>query len=359
MSAPDVDRSSSGTQTATDDTGDRSSSVITFLRRTLADPHSLPPRCSQVIDDFLYKVEQLRLPSGNARSGFEREYLEICWSIDRAPWYEAALTPQTKFTKAKNRYRDVLPFEKTRVHLLTPGGTPAGDYINANFVDSHYIACCAPVPAAIRDFWHMVWECDVHVILMLTNFVERERLKADVYWDKRGRVVDFGGVNVQLIGEAEHSASQGFTVRMLKVWRVDSKGVESPSRVVQQLQLMTWPDHGVLQDFRVVAPMLEMVNAYRQEAVRSLGVDARVVVHCSAGIGRSGTFIAIDIILRAIHSAMDPGREDGSGALLAALDVQQVVHRIRSQRPGMVQTPEQYEMVYRYLAAVLSNRQPW
>lgn len=285
------------------------------------------------------QVEQLRLPSGNARSGFEREYLEICWSIDRAPWYESALTPQTKFTKAKNRYRDVLPFDKTRVHLLNPGNTPAGDYINANFVDDHYIACCAPVPAAIRDFWHMVWECDVHVILMLTNFVERERLKADLYWDKRGARVDFDGVHVQLIGEADHPASHGFIVRMFKVWREDSKGVESSSRIVQQLQLTTWPDHGVLQDFRVVAPMLEMVNAYLQEASRSHGVDARVVVHCSAGIGRSGTFIAIDIILRAMRGALAVNREDSSGALLAALDVQQVVHRIRSQRPGMVQTP--------------------
>lgn len=343
-------------------------SGIAFLRETFSRPQSLSPSCVRVVQDFLYKVralviscnelqllrvltaasrcdqsrvqvDQLRLPSGNARSGFEREYLEICWSIDNAPWYEAALTPQTKFTKAKNRYRDVLPFEKTRVHLLNPEHTPAGDYINANFVDSHYIACCAPIPSAICDFWHMVWECDVHVILMLTNFVERERLKADLYWDKHGKCVDFKGVRVQLIGEEDHPASHGFTVRSFKVWRVDRSGAESPSRIIQQLQLTIWPDHGVLQDFRVIAPMLEMVNAYRQEASQALGVDARVVVHCSAGIGRSGTFIAIDIILRDIEKAMASGAGDQGPALLAALNVQQVVHRIRSQRPGMVQTP--------------------
>lgn len=336
------------------------------------------------------QIDQLRRPSGNARSGFEREYLEICWSIDNAPWYEAAITPQTKLTKAKNRYRDVLPYERTRVHLLNPDDSPAGDYINANFVDDHYIACCAPIPSAICDFWHMVWECDVHVVLMLTNFVERERLKADLYWDKQGHAVDFKGVHVQLIGEEDHPASHGFVVRMFKVWSVGSDGVESPSRIIQQLQLTIWPDHGVLQDFRVIAPMLEMVNTYREEASEQHGVSARVVVHCSAGIGRSGTFIAIDIMLRDIQRAMASTSGNMEDKLLEALDVQQVVHRIRSQRPGMVQTPvgpcswdfdcgyvshllmtvfvyvcvflssqEQYEMIYRYLAAVLSNHSSW
>lgn len=285
------------------------------------------------------QIDQLRCPSGNARSGFEREYLEICWSIDNAPWYEAAIMPQTKLTKAKNRYRDVLPYERTRVHLLNLDDSPEGDYINANFVDDHYIACCAPIPSAICDFWHMVWECDVHVILMLTNFVERERLKADLYWDKQGQAVEFKGVYVQLIGEEDHPASHGFIVRLFKVWSVDGDGVESPSRIIQQLQLTIWPDHGVLQDFRVIAPMLDMVNTYREEASELHGVSARVVVHCSAGIGRSGTFIAIDIMLRDIQRAMASTNGNKEDKLHEALDVQQVVHRIRSQRPGMVQTP--------------------
>lgn len=235
----------------------------------------------------------------------------------------------------------MLPFEKTRVHLANPENTPAGDYINANFVDDNYIACCAPIPNAISDFWHMVWECDVHVILMLTNFVERERLKADLYWDTQGQVVRFKDIFVQLIGEEDHPASHGFIVRLFKVWRVDSNGVESPSRIIQQLQLTIWPDHGVLRDFRVIAPLLEMARKYREESSRSFGVDARMVVHCSAGIGRSGTVVAIDIMLREIERALRIGLSGGDegDALAAALDVQSVVHRIRSQRPGMVQTP--------------------
>uniref|UniRef100_K3X3K1 Uncharacterized protein n=1 Tax=Globisporangium ultimum (strain ATCC 200006 / CBS 805.95 / DAOM BR144) TaxID=431595 RepID=K3X3K1_GLOUD len=338
-----------------------SPSGIPFLRRTFSASQSLPPKCAQVLQDFLYKVDQLRLPSGSARSGFEREYMEVCWSIDKAPWYQAALTPQTKFTNAKNRYRDVLPFEKTRVHLVDADSGPAGDYINANFVDDKYIACCAPIPNVIGDFWHMVWQCNVHVILMLTNFIERERRKADLYWDKAGKVVDFKGVFVQLIGEEDHPASHGFIIRLFKIWTVDRNGSESSSRIIQQLQLTIWPDHGVLRDFRVIAPMLEMVNEYHDQASRSHEVDARTVVHCSAGIGRSGTVIAIDIILNELQRALRTVSSgvDNDDAVAAALDVQRVVHRIRSQRPGMVQTPEQYEMIYQYVAAVVGNRQPW
>lgn len=284
------------------------------------------------------QVEQLQAAK-RGHNGFEREYGEICWSIDKAPWYANALTPQTKLTKAKNRYSDVLPFEKTRVHLANPQQTPAGDYINANFVDEDYIACCAPIPSAMVDFWRMVWQYDVHVVLMLTNFVESERRKADIYWDARGKAVDFDGVLVQLVSEQDHPASSGFRIRSFNVWTTDAvTGQPSAVRAVQHIQLTIWPDHGVLRDFRVIAPMLELVHSFQDQASQTHGVRAKVIVHCSAGIGRSGTFIAIDIILRSIYRVLsEPNAE--AGALSRALDVQHVVHRIRSQRPGMVQTP--------------------
>ena len=334
--------------------------------------------------DAHQKLDQLAVPSGKIASGFEREYLEICWSIDKAPWFSAAITPQTKATRSKNRYFDVLPFEQTRVTLPNPRNEPAGDYINANFIEQDYIACCAPIPSAICDFWRMVWHANVHVILMLTNFVERERLKADRYWDHRGRAIDFEGVFVQLDDERQDAGGHGFIVRSFKVWTL-ADGGEAHTRSIQHVQLTTWPDHGVLRDFRVIAPMLETVNAYKARA----GAGARMVVHCSAGIGRSGTFIAIDMILKQVITALATNdvqeeEEEASDAaeLQKALDVQRTVHRIRSQRPGMVQTPvrstnrswylmaglkcafcgalqEQYEMVYQYIAAVLTNRQPW
>ncbi|OWZ13799.1 Receptor-type tyrosine-protein phosphatase, partial [Phytophthora megakarya] len=297
----------------------------------LSSKQSLSTAANAAIDAFLAKTQRLQRRDGRSgASGFEREYMELCWSIDKATGYEALLTPQTKATKAKNRYRDVLPFEKTRVKLLTASTKTEDDYINANHIDGGYIACCAPVPAAIRDFWHMVWQCNVHVVLMLTNFVERERLKADMYWDPKGQTVDFDGVNVQLLQE-EQPERLGFIVRKFKV----GKGHES--RVIQHIQLTTWPDHGVLRDFRVIAPMLDAVNSYRADATRQHKVEARVVVHCSAGIGRSGTFIAIDILLKQLHQVLQD--ESGEENATEALDIASVVHRLRSQRPGMVQTP--------------------
>lgn len=338
-------------------------SGIASLRNALASKSSLPEGAEAAINAFLAKTQRLQQrDSRSGASGFEHEYMELCWSIDKAPGYEAALTPQTKATKAKNRYRDVLPFEKTRVKLQTDTTKPDDDYINANHIEGGYIACCAPVPAAIRDFWHMVWQCDVHVILMLTNFVERERLKADMYWDPRGQPVDFDGVHVKVLEEEQHPASLGFIVRRFKVWKTDGKDQEIESRVIQHIQLTTWPDHGVLRDFRVIAPMLDAVNSYREKASRQHKVEARVVVHCSAGIGRSGTFIAIDILLKQLYQVLTSkvgNADETAKAMQQALDISRLVYRLRSQRPGMVQTPEQYEMIYQYLAAVVSNNQPW
>ncbi|KAI9918143.1 hypothetical protein PsorP6_012662 [Peronosclerospora sorghi] len=292
---------------------------IETLHKTLQNKQNIEPALSAAIDAFLAKAQHLqRRDSRLGISGFEREYMDVCWSIDREPGYKASLTLETKATKGKNRYRDVLPIEKTRVKLQNL----ESDYINANYIDNNYIACCAPVPAAIQDFWHMVWQCDVHVVLMLTDFVERKRLKADMYWDSRlNQAVNFNGVYV---------------------WKQDISGHAKESRVIQHFQLTSWPDHGVLQDFQVIAPMLETMNSYRSEVSRALQVDARVVVHCSAGIGRSGTFIAIDILLKKLHQALlDKSKsvEERKGAIQHAVDIPRVVHRLRSQRPGMVQTP--------------------
>ncbi|CAI5740799.1 unnamed protein product [Hyaloperonospora brassicae] len=318
------------------------------------------PLVTAAIDAFLRKTRRLQCSdSHSSSSGFEREYRELCRCIRNAVDDDLLLTPQTRATKAKNRYKNILPFEKTRVKLQDT----AEDYINANYIDGGYIACCAPVPAAISDFWHMVWQCDVHVVLMLTKFVEQARLSADVYWDTRvDHAVDFDGVYVKLVAERKLPSSQSIATRTFKVWKVDDAGRESESRVVQHFQLTSWPDHGVLQDYRVVALLLDSVNSYQREASQAHNVDAKVVVHCSAGVGRSGTFIAIDILLKQLHRVLtdtSDSDEEKARAMQHAMDVPRVVHRLRSQRPGMVQTPEQYRMIYQFLAAVVSVERPW
>ncbi|KAF0687918.1 Aste57867_20410 [Aphanomyces stellatus] len=293
------------------------------------------------VQTFLDKSAQME---ANA-SACTAEYDEIRMSIEGAPWFEAALTPQTAATKAKNRYRDVLPFEKTRVRVRTHANDSAGDYINANYIaGNEYIACCAPPPSAIVDFWSMVWHENVHVILMLTNFIERQMLKADMYWNAKGQAVQVGDVTVRLA--AEEDSARGYTTRVFELTHPS----EASTRLVHQVQLTTWPDHGVLQDYRVVEPMLHLVNALNKRGEN--GARRPIVVHCSAGIGRSGTFIAINIMLTQLREAVVTADD---ARLASALDVRAVVHRIRSERPGMVQTPEQYRMIYQYLRSYLTS----
>ncbi|KAI9895858.1 hypothetical protein PsorP6_019075 [Peronosclerospora sorghi] len=155
--------------------------------------------------------------------------------------------------------------------------------------------------SAIQDFWHMVWQCDVHVVIILTNFVERKRLKAEMYWDSRlNQSMDFNGVYLSLDHETQSSVPppSGIIVRRFKVWKQDISEHAKESRVIQHFQLTSWPDHGVLQDFQVIAPMLEAMNNYRCE------VSGRFKRMRDAGIGRSGTFIAIDILLKKLHQAL-------------------------------------------------------
>ncbi|KAI9910450.1 hypothetical protein PsorP6_010063 [Peronosclerospora sorghi] len=135
--------------------------------------------------------------------------------------------------------------------------------------------------------------------------------------------MDFNGVYVSLEHETQSSVHSGNIVRRFKVWKQDISEHAKESRVIQHFQLTSWPDHGVLQDFQVIAPMLQAMNNYR----------------C---IGRSGTFIAIDILLKKLHQVLlDKSKtvEERKGAIQHAMDIPRVVLRLRSQRPGMVQTP--------------------
>ncbi|CAH0481573.1 unnamed protein product [Peronospora belbahrii] len=202
---------------------------------------------------------------------------------------------------------------------------------------------------------------------MLTNFIERKRVKADLYWDTcLKKAVEFGGIRVILLEEEEEESSSlrvGYIMRRFQICQVNDKGQEGESRVIRHLQLTTWPDHGAIRDFQVIAPILDAMNRYRCEASRMYhGVETRVIVHCSAGIGRSGTFIAIDILYRQLHQVLtdkSDNVEEKTRALQHAMNIPRVVYHLRSQRPGMVQTPEQYEMIYQHVAAVISGSQSW
>ncbi|XP_072046564.1 tyrosine-protein phosphatase 10D-like [Amphiura filiformis] len=235
----------------------------------------------------------------------------------------------------KNRYRNILPYDTNRVCLHDP---PDGlDYINASYVDGHhgnneYIVAQGPLPNTVEDFWEMVWENEIPTIIMNTNLVENGRVKCEKYWPDSGEA-QYGRMTVKLISESD---TQEWTVRTFEL----SKDGESKGHV-RIFQYRNWPDQGAPQDPSSVLKFLQTV--LRAQHPRRSGPG--IVVHCSAGVGRSGTFVAIDILLHQLAA----GNSE-------TLDVFGVCAKLRRQRRYMVQSEEQYKFVHRAVQVYMQQQ---
>lgn len=237
----------------------------------------------------------------------------------------------------KNRYKNILPFDHTRVKLknIDPN-EPGAEYINANYIKpeeeslpngppKQYIATQGCLPSTMGDFWHMVWQENTRVIVMTTKEVERGKNKCARYWPEEGQSKEYKKIKVRNLLEAK---SADYTLRDFAVTHEDG----GDERKVYHYHFQAWPDHGVPADPGCVLNFLLDVNA-RQESIVGAGP---VLVHCSAGIGRTGTFIVIDMILDQIKRL----------GLDCEIDIQRTIQMVRSQRSGMVQTEAQYKFVY-------------
>ncbi|KAM7165888.1 receptor-type tyrosine-protein phosphatase mu-like isoform 1-T1 [Macrochelys suwanniensis] len=227
--------------------------------------------------------------------------------------------------QAKNRYKSVLPYDHCRVVLQS--ANPGADYINASYVDSYrsprfFIAAQGPLPGTVVDFWQMIWQEKVLAIVMLTGLVEQNKTKCEQYWPEGEQV--YGDFTVTL------SNTWTTTGLVTRTFRLQRAGSPLP-RHLQQFHYLLWPDHGVPSNPARLLQLVEMVNERVSEAPAG-----PVLVHCSAGIGRTGTFIALDILLKM-------ARAEGS------VDVFRCVQRLREQRVSMVQTKEQYTFLYEVL----------
>ena len=206
------------------------------------------------------------------------------------------------------------------------------DHQNDEDGNKKYIATQGPLAATVNDFWWMIWQENSKVIVMTTKEVERGKNKCVRYWpDKQADDVpsgirDFGNIRVETLSE---KLCVDFILRELKVCRMDAP---SDARILYQYHFTAWPDHGVPADPGCVLNFLQEVNQ-KQEHVQPAGP---IVVHCSAGIGRTGTFIVIDQIIDLIKRH----------GLSCEIDIQRSIQLVRSQRSGMVQTEAQYKFVY-------------
>jgi len=236
----------------------------------------------------------------------------------------------TYWAAPKNRYPDVLPKEETRVRLRTLNGVDDSEYINANFIfDREYIATQAPIPSSFCDFWRMIWEQCSPVIVMLTRLTERRIVKASVYWPQNlGETAQYGSLTVQLVNEVSFSA---IDVRIFAV----SDGKQH--REVAHLHYTGWPDSGVPCNVNDIFDLVRTANFLREQL--SCKHQGPLVAHCSAGIGRAGTFIAVHQAAQLISIGIVPKILD-------------LVYCMRQCRNGMVQNEEQYLFIHRCALAI-------
>ncbi|KAK6485277.1 tyrosine-protein phosphatase non-receptor type 4-like isoform X1 [Huso huso] len=223
----------------------------------------------------------------------------------------------------KNRYRDISPYDATRVIL-----EGADDYINANYINmeipsssiiNRYIACQGPLPNTCSDFWQMTWEQSSSMVVMLTTQVERGRVKCHQYWPNPGGSSQYGNYQITCLSEEGNSA---FLFREMTFTHSET----AENRELTQIQYMAWPDHGVPDDSR---DFLHFVSLVRNKRA---GKDQPLIVHCSAGIGRTGVLITMETAMCLIECNQP----------VYPLDI---VRTMRDQRAMMIQTPSQYRFV--------------
>ncbi|XP_032381499.1 receptor-type tyrosine-protein phosphatase C isoform X3 [Etheostoma spectabile] len=230
----------------------------------------------------------------------------------------------------KNRYVDILPYDHNRVQLTTGNGETGSDYINASFIDGYkeskkYIAAQGPKDETVSDFWRMVWEQQSSIIVMVTRCEEGNRVKCAQYWPSPDRETEiFSEFIVKLNSE---DRCPDYTIRHLSLTNKREKNSE---REVTHIQFMSWPDHGVPGEPHLLLKLRRRVNAFKNF------FSGPIVVHCSAGVGRTGTYIGIDAMMEGLEAE---GR----------VDIYGYVVRLRRQRCLMVQVEAQYILIHQAL----------
>ncbi|XP_063212685.1 receptor-type tyrosine-protein phosphatase V-like isoform X4 [Chroicocephalus ridibundus] len=268
------------------------------------------------IQNFKQYYEMKRASANHA---FFQEFEELKEVGKEQPKVEAELPANV----SKNRYPHVLPYDHSRVKLSQLGEDPHSDYINANFIPGYtsqqeFIATQGPLKKTIEDFWRLVWEQNVCNIIMLTVCMENGRVLCDHYWPSESAPVSYGQVWVHLLSQ---SSSEEWTMREFKLWH-EGLRVE---RHVSHLHYTAWPDHGIPESTASIMTFRELVR----EHIQSTKDAGPTLVHCSAGVGRTGTFIALDRLLQQMKQEK-------------VVDTFGVVYTLRMNRYLMIQTLSQY-----------------
>ncbi|XP_076429078.1 receptor-type tyrosine-protein phosphatase H-like [Peromyscus maniculatus bairdii] len=287
--------------------------------------------------DILAKdfADYVRENEKDSNYGFAKEYQQLALEGQG----QSQMTASALENISKNRYRNVLPYDSSRVPLKPLHEEPGSDYINASFIPGlwspkEFIATQGPLPHTVGDFWRLVWEQQSHTLVMLTNCMESGRVKCEHYWPLDARPCTHGQLQVTVVNE---DVKENWTVRDLQLFHVGEKQTLS----VRQFHYLAWPDHGVPYS---PEPLLDFQKVLRQWVDQTMD-GGPPIVHCSAGVGRTGTLIALDVLLRQLECE----------GLVGPFSF---VKKMRESRPLMVQTEAQYVFLHQCILRYLQQSAP-
>ncbi|XP_036816574.1 receptor-type tyrosine-protein phosphatase epsilon-like isoform X3 [Oncorhynchus mykiss] len=270
--------------------------------------------------------DETRIRSADDGKLFREEFNSLPSGYTQGTYQEA----NKEDNREKNRYPNILPYDHSRVVLTQLDGNLCSDYINASYIHGYtdnnkFIAAQGPKQDTVADFWRMIWEQKTATIVMLTNLKERKEDKCYQYWPDQG-CWTYGNVRVAV---EDVTVLVDYTIRKFCIQYQASDGTK-PSRLVTQLHFTSWPDFGV--PFSPIG----MLKFLKKVKTVNSSFAGPIVVHCSAGVGRTGTFIVIDGVIDMMHQEQK-------------IDVFGFVSKIRDQRSQLVQTDIQYSFIYQAL----------
>lgn len=330
------------------------------------DPPPKPPRPSAtdsenipVEEEDYLEAESVHMPDSHGldmrslveyvltqkQSGIYQEYA----AIRAEPPTGTFNASRHKFNLPKNRYADVVCYDHSRVCIPPINGDPFSDYINANYVDGYrqknaFIAAQGPLPKTYADFWRLVWSENILTVVMTTKCMERNRQKCGQYWPaEKEHMKDYGNfrvTNLNVIRQTDYT----ITSLLLENTSTDE------FRQVTHMQFTAWPDFGTPSSAAAMLHFRKEVRMYQSQAVETMPEPwsghpggPPILIHCSAGIGRTGTFCTLDISLSRLED-------------IGTVDICNTVRKMRSQRAFSIQTPDQYEFCYLALIEYAQTR---
>lgn len=284
----------------------------------------------RILRSFLDDLERQEAAAEEASNGIAGEFVRL---KSQSTKYRTDKTYPSKTAEKqenikKNRYKDILPFDHTRVKLTLVTSKNDTDYINASFLKGvsnsrAYIATQGPLPHTVVDFLRMLWEYKIEVVVMACREFEMGKKKCEVYWPQKHEE-PLVCEPFKVYCDSEESKGDYLT-RTLRLTYHNS------SRTLKQLHYVNWPDHGVPDS---IPPILDMLHEMRSYQAHD---DIPICIHCSAGCGRTGALCVIDYTWNLLKKQM----------ITSDFSIYNLVQSMRTQRPSLVQTKEQYDLVYR------------